>query len=55
MMQNKPKDDTKNNSVPKDVMNSFTKNILFNNLMAEGEKYLRDSLFLKSVKSYTKV
>lgn len=57
-MQNKPKfanfaSDTKKSS--EDEKKEFANSIIFNNLMGEGEKYLRDSLYDKSIKSYTKV
>jgi len=58
IMQNKPKlanfaSDTKKSS--EDEKKEFANSIIFNNLMGEGEKYLRDSLYDKSIKSYTKV
>ena len=55
-MQNKSKfvgSDTKKSI--EDEKKDFTNSVIFNNLMGEGEKYLRDGLYDKSVKSYTKV
>lgn len=56
-MNNKPKakTDLNTNRLNSESESKFGSSVVYNNLVGEGEKFFREGLYEKAVKSYTKV